>query len=352
MLDFILALCTILGGITAAVIIGKGLIGAFSKVNYFWGYFVTKLDNIVSFKKIKRAAVEFDIVTPLNELINDISNELPNSWVKPVSFKWVRKESKEHFIKDGKIVLRIRPKEHQENNFLTAILYYFKGIIFPGTKDIIPKIIQNSSSLYLAQRTVAKRSEKLEDIFEEEYLNPTIKKNAEISEYIEKFQQLDCGGLYTSTYFREMQEFAKISRLTEMRDKIIDESDEIIDHCLAFINHIRLPKKQKKKLRESDFDTEKIFTHSGRAFKFSFLAVARPHHFGASDYIYRVEKKIENGADRIYVVGAGNEVTFTNDVIDTLQEKVKGIKLIHRFNQYRDYRGDYGGIGAVFAVVK
>lgn len=38
--------------------------------------------------------------------------------------------------------------------------------------------------------------------------------------------------------------------------------------------------------------------------------------------------------------------------LTSIQEKVSGIKMIHRFNQYRDYRGDYGGVGALFAVAK
>lgn len=124
---------------------------------------------------------------------------------------------------------------------------------------------------------------------------------------------------------------------------------------LPLLNKIRrllwkINKTKIKTVYEDDFD--KIFTFNRRAFNYSFLAVARPHHFGASDYIHRVEKHIENGVDRIYVIRAGNEVNFTNNVIDTIEEKVSGIKLAYRFNQYRDYRGDYGGVGALFAVAK
>lgn len=345
-------LSAILGIIWTLKLIVGWLIGLIPYANRIWGKFLNKSSEITGFRKIKRAAIENDIVTPLNELVSEISNELPNSWIKPVSFKWVRKESKEQFIKDGKIVLRIRPKENQENNFLTAVLYYFKEALFPGTKDIIPSIIQNSSSLYLTQRTVAKRSDKLDDVFDNEYLEPAIKKNTKISQYIEKFKKLDYGGLFTSTYFREMQEFAQASRLTNLRDKIVDESNEIIDHCNIFIKHIQLSKKQRKKLINSSFDEKIVWTRHGRAFQYSFLAVAQPYHFSTSGYIRRIRKKIKSGADRIYVVGAGNEVKFTVNVINTIQRKVTGIKLIHQFKQYRDYRGDYGGIGAVFAVAK
>lgn len=140
--------------------------------------------------------------------------------------------------------------------------------------------------------------------------------------------------------------------MSDLRDHITDESTDIIEHCETFLKHIRLSKKQREKLNISDFDDNKIWTYSGRAFKYAFVAIAKPQHEGIWKYRVAVKRHIQNGVNRIYIVGAGNEVDFTNLVIDSIQRHIKGIKINQKFKQYRDYRGDYGGIGAIFSVVK
>jgi len=80
------------------------------------------------------------------------------------------------------------------------------------------------------------------------------------------------------------------------------------------------------------------------------LLVAHPIKaaFGADAYINRVKEKLVEGVDRLYVFGTAQEREFAIMVINSIVGQVPEYKLVERFLPSKDYRGEIGGVGALF----
>lgn len=331
----------IVGGFLALLQILQ-IIGAFIPVaNRYRSRIVRYLAEKSNYDKFKKEAIASDIITPLIDMAFEFKQELPKNWIRPPSIEWVKKETKEKFFKDGKIIIQITPREDQDHNFLVAIYYFLRDSLFPITQEIIP-VIHKSVALHLTRRIAADRSEELVKKFEDDFLEVAVRQIPQIADYLEKCEILDEGGFLTSIVVREVHQAAKKARFTGLRNTIKAEVNAIIKHNEQFLSQIS------KGIQIPD----DLWSREGPATSYVFLLVARPFHLAIPIYISRARKSLKRGTSRLYVLGAERQKRFAEEVISGIEKSVPGYKLIEKFYLNKDYRGERGGVGALFVKVE
>ncbi len=287
-----------------------------------------------SFKKLEKKAIASDIENTVNEVVLNLRNELPNSWLSKAAIKWVDREIKEDDLSDGEMILRIRPLESQDTNLMNGVYVFFSKALFPETKEIIPLSIRKAAALQISRRTISNSKPFLTERFEKGILECAIKNDPAIVEYIEKYNRIDNKGFFTGSFLREIHEIATRAQFKELRNQMLEEVKGVLFHIEEFVGNI------------GNLRTIK-WSRNGPATSYSFLLVAKPYHDGVDVYIKRVREKFSKGVERIYVMGTSQEKRFVEKVISEIA-KLPECRLVEIFKLHKDYRGDRNGIGALF----
>ena len=297
------------------------------------------------FHKLVKAATKADIQNNVNAVVRRLSHELPKDWIRDMAIKWVELEGKDDLFNDDEAVIRMRPLENQDLNFLTATYYFFKKSFFPKTRDVIPQTYRDASVLFTTRRVVDEQKDKLKTLYEDKLLEPAIEKDKKIITVLEKYGEIDDHGFFTGTFLREIHAVASEARFNKLRFQMSKETHDILAHIEEFMGHY------KSKLADKNFEMpDKLWSRIGPVTHYGFLLVAHPIKaaFGADAYINRVKEKLVEGVDRLYVFGTAQEREFAIMVINSICGQVPKYKLVERFLPSKDYRGEIGGVGALF----
>lgn len=298
------------------------------------------------FRKLSKQASKADIKGAVNSAVLKFAPELPLGWLKPMDIEWVITQSREDFLKDDEVIIRIRPVEDQKLNFITAVYYFLRKSFFPKTKKVIPDSHFEASVLFTSRKIIENQKPELVSMFEEQILEVEIDRDSKILNALENYKIIDRQGLFT-TFLREVHAVASDAKLTPMRNKMRQETNEILNHIKDFLNHYNEGAKQNKWANSIPAE---MWTRVGPITNYGFLLIAMPFKVsaGTAAYVNKAEERALSGVDRLYVFGAESEKIFANKVIEDISSGVSKYKLLEKFSLSHDYRGTDGGIGALF----
>ncbi len=291
----------------------------------------------LKFKKLEKAAIKSDVKGNINMAADELRNELPKDWVKQAQIEWVQKEDPADFAESEMVVLRMRPLNNQDRNYVTALFYYMRKIIFPGHKGVIPENHLEATALFLARRYLDKTRPDAKKVFEDCILEPKIDKRKNILDCIENYTPLDQRGFYSGFFLRESEKVAEKSKFSNSRYSVGSEVSDILKHAKQFID---------KKGSIDDF----YWHHKGKLSSYAFVLVANPYKSrqNTQPYVNRALEKVKIGTERIYIFGTEKEKWFVEKVIKDIVNKTN-LELVEQYELHRDYRGKLGGIGALFS---
>ena len=308
----------------------------------FWRWIAGKWKG----RKLIKNAIASDIETHVNEVVADLQNELPTGWIKRASIKWIT-EIKDSDLEEGEMILRIRPLENQDQNFLSGVYAFFTRALFPRTKEVIPANARKAAVLRIAYRTITEKKPFLKQSFEDSFLETAVRDDPSVATYLGRYDRLDQKGFFTGSFLREIHEIATRARFHELRGRMNQEIDEILTHIEGFITNLERP------IGNTHAPRATIppggWYRVGPATSYAFLLVARPEHQGVRPYINRAQERSAQNIERLYVMGAKEQEPFARYVISEIA-KLPNYKLVEIFNVNKDYRGTQGGIGALFVI--
>lgn len=293
------------------------------------------------FKALEKSAIKADIAGNVNSVLAHLEKEMPSGWVKKLDILWVEQENAEDFLEDNEIVVRMRPLKNQNNNFVSALYCFVKSSFFPKTQHVIPSNITDSSVLHLSRRVIRTKKPHLENDFNESILEISVQKNDKILDYMDRYERIDSRGFFCGTFLREAHQIAQVSKLTPLRKHISSDIVGLLKHLENMTKRLQAD----EHLRVNDWSNE------GKASSYKFLLVAHPSKSdqGTTDaYVSRVKDAHAEGIDRLYLYGSEEQKHFAMKVITDVTKSVPQYELHEVFGLHRDYRGDKGGIGALF----
>ncbi|MES2315827.1 MAG: hypothetical protein V4486_03825 [Patescibacteria group bacterium] len=290
---------------------------------------------------LTKMAIKSDIKGHVNKEMKELGKHLPSGWIKEMDLDWVQQEDPMGFISDDRIVLRIRPVEDQNRNFVNTTYHFLKQVMFPKTNNVVPDNHLEGTVIYLCRKIVNRRNKETITVFEDYILEPAIQKHKKLLTYMADYETIDKRGFFTGTFLRELHSVANEVRFAPGRESVGREASEIIKHIKEFIA---------KYESEDRVIPDSLWIKIGNVAKYGLLLVAHPGktNFGIDAYINRAREKFNGGANRLYVFGTTTESKFFNAVVRGIEGTIKDTELIEIFSTPNDYRGDTDGIGAVF----
>lgn len=240
------------------------------------------LANKIKLKSLKKKAIASGIENSLNQVVFELRNELPKGWINRANIEWVNKTIPTS-IKYKQLILRIRPEDNQDKNYLNAIYYFFASSVFPNTNQIIPNSIKNSVALYLSKRTVQIKHPYLTPNFDKEFLHAFSDSDSEVAAYYGDYLRIDEYGFFGSAYVREVDTLAESLRFSHERQNIEKEIKNILEHLMKF-------EKLHVTMQENEWYKKLTATSYG------FLLVAKPEEkriAGVEPYIKRAKQRLK-----------------------------------------------------------
>jgi hypothetical protein len=298
-------------------------------------------------KRLVKSAIKSDIRGHVNREIAKMRNYLPAGWVGEMDVEWVESEELEALIDDERIVVRIRPVDNQDRNFVNATYHYLRSSFFPKTQGVIPKPHYEASVLYVCHRVVEGRSRSAKEVFEDCVLEPMVQRHKNIPNHLDDYTQLDSRGFFTGTFLRELHLMAMNARFTRDRNKMTEETTQVVKHIKDFITAYDDSRVSMEQI------PSRAWYNNGAVSRYALLLVAHPlkTQHGIDPYVNKARKGFNMGIKRLYVFGSNSEIRFANAVISGIDGAVDGIRLVEKFETPFDYRGSTKGVGAIFESV-
>ena len=332
-MDILKNILAIIGVLTIFLIFIKLIFEVIPNLKGIKAQIWSTISKYFKHKKLEKQAIASNIESVVNSIVTEIKNELPAGWIRKASIEWVNEENYKK-LEENDTIIRMRPLASQDLNLMNGVFFYFTKVLFPGTKEVIPDTIRKSVVLQISRRTLNKKHPYVVKIFENQFIEAAIKLDSTVLEYIGKFDNIDQKGFFTSTFLREAHNLADKVRYTELRTRLEDELKNMLSHIQNFVSL-------------SPHVPEELWHRIGEANSYSFLLVARPFHPTTKSYIRRANERYSRRIQRIYVMGVNQEKHFFKQVIKAISKGTK-YKLLELFELNKDYRGEQGGLSAIF----
>ncbi len=288
------------------------------------------------YEKFKKDAISSDIENIVNNTILKVRKEFPEQWISGLSIKWVKEAHDISTKKD--LIVRMRPFENQDTNIINGIDLFLRKLLFPNNKDILPKTIKNAVRLHLSRRIIAEYKQYLLPKFESDFLEPSVIENPTIASYLGKYKKIDEKGFWSSIFIRESDAFLKKARFSNLRLRSEDEIQVIADKLGSIVDKMQ----DYREIPDEDW----YYETEGNSY--SFILVAHPYNIGSNTYVDKAKKCDIKKIGHLYILGNKEEVSLTKRIIKLISREIPNYRLESVFDLYKDYRGERGGMGALF----
>lgn len=323
-----------IGGAVLVLTFLKLLLDVIPKLNSFRSYVYRSISGRLKYRALEKRAIASNIEEVINNSVSFLQKELPVAWISKAKIDWVREEIPEE-LEEEELILRIRPFDDQDQNLMNGIFYFFTKALFRGIKEVVPHLPRKAAVLQLSRRTISKNHPYALSDFERRYLDTAIELDEEIAYYLGHYNTMDSRGYFTGVYIREVADLAERVRYSPLRSQIVDELREIVNQIASFI-------------KQYPNHPDELWYRKSEISSYAFLLVARPLPWRRVDtYVNKALYRANNDIERLYVLGADQEKSFVRKVIGAIAKRTE-YSLLEVFEQNKDYRGESGGICAIF----
>ncbi|MDD3002482.1 MAG: hypothetical protein PHS06_01270 [Candidatus Shapirobacteria bacterium] len=296
------------------------------------------LSQWFKFSILQRAAIKHDIQGKVNNRISVISKELLSNNIKPLEIEWVKSQISESFIQEGKILVRMRPLEDQDDNIINITRPYLESVLIPKAKLFLQDS-QINAIVDFSTKEVLIGNDKLINRFHDVFYLPDCKKYKKIESYFNKITLTNDRGLFYSVFITALEYAAEKSRFKKVN--LSEDYIKILDHLINFVEGL-------SKFEEATQSGDK-WRYGGSTLSYSLLLVAAPVKAarGNTDaYIKRAEEKIKS-SDLLFVAFSNKEKQFGNLVAKQIEDKLN-VNLVDELITKHDYRKNMGGVVRVY----
>jgi hypothetical protein len=128
------------------------------KVEKWYSIFARSLSFISL--KLEKSAVAKDIEADINGFLRDFTPQT-REHILPygVKIKWVKSTTREAFIKEGKVIIKMRYHKNQAKNFLYTMLEWVNKGLIPEARDLLDKIVLRAADLVFINSILTKKKE-------------------------------------------------------------------------------------------------------------------------------------------------------------------------------------------------
>lgn len=261
-----------------------------------WSSIITKSISWIG-SKWEKASVAQDIQADINGFAKTTNAGMTNP-ILPygVKINWVATTSREAFVKEGKVVVKMQKHDNQARNFLYALMEWTNRGLAPESRYLIDKTVLRAIDFAFMSKvlTETKRHDS-KQLFIDEFFESEAKSGSLLERYCTAFSRLDKIGLFTGVVLPEYPSIGRRFGSVIPNEKVRFETTQLAE---------MLEKLSRKKSGEDVSPNYK-----GENIGCSIVLIARPEVYsvmGLSPYLNFINKCCESGIFSFYVCAIGD----------------------------------------------
>ena len=268
------------------------------------------------FKKGEKKIVAHDIQGRVNEFCKSLKKEIANFSPVGIRIQWVtEKETPAEFLKENRLMIRMRQHTDQNKNFVYASMAFISNTLLTKTKKYLSPSQRESIDLFVGRKLFEKEKPQIADNFFEDYFSPKALSSDKIMELLEKYGIVDKVGLFFPVLVQE---------LTFLGEKIFykPRGEKIITEVTSFINFLQ-------KYAEREIGDETTPTNFEGAYcRCGIVIIAKQLKREIGNivpYVNYIQKLLANKIENIYLIGSASRENqkFIDQTSEEIYKKFK-----------------------------
>lgn len=265
------------------------------------------LSITASFGWCRRSFIGNKYESKLESAAKNINLELGVDYL-PTNCKinWVKDTTRECFIKEGNVVVKLSYKEDKNKNLANAVVGFLHKGLLQNARTYVSPDIARSSELLVAKKFIIKcdNADSLR-YFVEDILNPILGEDEQLRECIETLDILDSKGMFMQLFLPELLEYGyKLYPHKTLNTELHKETKSLLEFLYTVAS---------RKLGE-----EVELGYISKFFNFRIMIIGKSNKLGVSidPYIVAVKGIIREGYKKIYMLSEGSKKTGAKEIMD------------------------------------
>jgi len=261
--------------------------------------------------RAERAAVARDVQAEVNSFQKSVDSEVPGVLPNQLRIEWVsREETREAFLKNNEIVVRLRHHRDRDRNMVTTILLYVSKGVLPRARAYLGAHLRRAVDFTMVRKILAgSKQHTAVSYFFQEVADPEMEEKPELKTYCITMQKLDDMGYFTRILLRELHDLGLKMHLKMPDQDVYEDAGELV----SFLD--RLSSRKPGEEIPLDF--------VGRRTRVGMLLIAKPETFayrGFRPYERRIAKIIDLGCSSIYICGRGANIGIVQELVSRYRD--------------------------------
>jgi len=279
-----------------------------------WSSLIARTFSFLN-SRLERLSVARDIQSDINSFAKKLKFGTDIGVVPyGVKVNWVKNTTRDAFVKEGKVVIKMEHHENQARNFLYALMEWVDKGLIPESRHLLDRSILQAIDFTFVNKALneSKRHDSRQ-IFLDEIFEPRAPKGSLIERYCSILSLLDQSGLFVGVVLPEYTTLGK-----RLSSEIRNENIRL--ETIYFFNMLeRLAKRRSGQDISPSYVGEYIRCHIVLIAKAEKYAL-----YGLDPYLSFINKCCEQGARSFYVCAIGDpNVSIVKRIRDAYEKSRK-----------------------------
>ena len=190
------------------------------------------------FRSAHKKYLKHDLQGRVNDYAKRLSKKVPFAAQQRLRIDWVdSSDTRESFIENGQVILRLRREDPSELNFVHGAYHYVSRVLLATPKRYLSPPQRDAVDLFVSAKLFEQEKESVVGLFLDEYLHPaTVSAKSKVSMYLGDFAEIERRGLFFPVFLQELYFLGKKVFGRPRNDLIIGEVNDFI----TFLRRISL----------------------------------------------------------------------------------------------------------------
>lgn len=279
------------------------------------------LGLFTAFKWARKEKISRSFENEISKVSTEINQEIGKE-ILPDNPKivWAKAQTKEAFIQNGKVVVKLDYHENRNRSFALAAASYVNKGLLPVARNYIPGDLIDSCSLLITRRIITDQRKDALEFFVSEILAEMFNEKPIVREMYEELSDIDNNAMFLQILIPELWKMGEKLYPHNVNSSLIkDETEKLI----SFLH----------KIATKESDQQAPLSLDGNLFKLRVIIVGRQdtlYYRGTSPYVKRIHEGIEKGYDSIYLLGYDRKERTLQTLIDKFEDNPKIKDIVKR----------------------
>lgn len=278
-----------------------------------WSALLWKLLSLFGniFRSAHRQYVKHDLQGRVNDFAKRLRRDVSRMPEEKLRVEWIDPTvTRESFIADGQVVLRLRRDDPQDHNFVHGAYLYVSATLLRKAKRYLSLSQRHAIDLFVCTKLIESEKSSVVGFFLDEYLHPkTAGSGSKIAAYLDDFAIIDDGKLYFPVFMQELH---------FLGDKVFGrrKDDLVIKEVRGLINFLK-PIATRRIGEEGDLHFD------GEYCRFGLVIIGKPKKLLESiePYVHYINKElVQKDVETIYLLSRKENRRYLEEIFQQFSE--------------------------------